>query len=203
MSSCGEMLYHLYRKLKIPIDQKAAMPMYVAIVTDTGYFSYENTTYKTHKTSSELIRRGIKPLLVSKQLNERKSLNDLKLLNKTLATLRLYYGGRLAMLHTSKDTLKKLSLGPESAEGLVNYARSVDSVKLAAFFIERPDKPGEVHISFRSKGEVDVNKFAQLFGGGGHPNAAGCLIKGSIAQAKKIVLNKVKTIFYGRDTNSR
>lgn len=191
MSSCGEMLYYLYKRLKLKIDRRAALCMYVAISTDTGYFAYENTSHRTHKIVSELLKTGIKPLWVANHLNEKKSVNDLRLLTGTLGTLRLHLGGKVASIYTSRGMLKRLDVGPESAEGFVNYARSVNTVEIAVFFLERPDKPGEVHISFRSKGNVDVNKLAALFNGGGHPNASGCVIKGSIAKARKVVLAKI------------
>jgi len=198
-SSCGEMLYHLYKALALKIDKGAALCMYVAIATDTGYFVYENTGPETHRIVSELLKAGIKPLWVANQLNEKKTVNDLRLLAETLKTLEMYSNGRVAMLHTSRAMLKKLKLEPESAEGFVNYARSIKTVDIAAFFIERPDKKGEVHVSFRSKGKVDVNKLAAKLNGGGHPNASGCMIKGTIAQAKKLILKKIKK--YGRYIN--
>jgi phosphoesterase RecJ-like protein len=198
-SSCGEMLYHLYKELGLKIDRAAALCMYVAIATDTGYFVYENTTSMTHRIVSELLKTGIKPLWVANQLNEKKTVNDLRLLTKTLKTLKMYLNGRVAMLHTSRAMFEKLKLDPESAEGFVNYARSIKSVDIAAFFMERPDKKGEVHVSFRSKGKVDVNKLAARLNGGGHPNASGCMIRGSIEHAKKLVLRKIKD--YGRYIN--
>lgn len=199
MSSCGEMLYYLYKSLGVRIDKQAALCMYVAISTDTGYFTYENTGYNTHKVISELIKIGIKPLWVANQLNEKKSVNDLRLLNETLETLELHFDNKVATLYTSKEMLDRFKLGPESAEGFVNYARSIKTVKIAVFFLQRPDKPGEVHISFRSKGDVDVNKVASLFNGGGHPNASGCLIKGSISNAMRVILPKVKQFLKKRN----
>ncbi|MCX5716670.1 MAG: bifunctional oligoribonuclease/PAP phosphatase NrnA [Candidatus Omnitrophica bacterium] len=190
-SSCGEMIYHLFKGLRIPIDKKAALAMYVAIVTDTGYFSYENTTHMTHWITGELIKAGIKPLWVGRHLNEKKSPNDLRLLQETLKTLRLHYNGRVSTLYTSLGTLKKLGLSTSSTENFVNYGRMVNTAKIAVFFLERATK--EVHVSFRSKGEVDVNKVASLFKGGGHPNASGCLIRGSIGQAMKTVLPRLKS----------
>ncbi|MDD5449741.1 MAG: bifunctional oligoribonuclease/PAP phosphatase NrnA [Candidatus Omnitrophica bacterium] len=193
MSSGGEMLYHIYKRLGLKIDRRAAVCMYVAISTDTGYFAYENTSPETHRIVSELLKTGIKPLWVANHLNEKKSMNDLRLLAETLGTLKLHYNGRVASMHTSRKMLKKLKVGPESVEGFVNYARSINTVDVAVYFLERPDKPGEVHVSFRSKGTVNVNRAASLFNGGGHPNASGCVVKGSIARAKKIILPQIKS----------
>lgn len=194
MSSAGEMLYHLYNKLNIRIDARSARAMYIAILTDTGHFAYESTTSQTHLVVSELLKSGIRPLDVSNRLNETKSINDLRLLCGTLSTLRLHSGGLIVTLYTSAKMLNRLRLKPESTENFVNYGRSINSAKVAAFFLERPDKPGEVHVSLRSKGEIDVNRIARVFKGGGHHNAAGCLIRGTIPQALKRVLREVKRV---------
>lgn len=194
VSSCGEMIFHLYKAMGVPLTKKEAIAMYVAIVTDTGSFSYENTTSMTHSVVCELVNTGVVPLWVSKQLNEKRSPGDLILLSKTLGTLELHFNDKVSTIYTSKDMLNSLKLSTESVEGFVNYARSIKTVKVAVFFLERPDRPGDIQISFRSKGEVDVNKLAQLFGGGGHPNASGCTVKGSIPDVKKAVLRKVRSL---------
>ena len=178
--------------MKISIDRKSALAIYVAIITDSGRFSYENTNYKTHLVVAELLKRGISPLWVGNQLNEKKSLNEMALLTKTLGTLQMYFGGQVSVIYTSGRMLKDLGVGPEKTEGFVNYARSINTSKIAIFFLERPGKPGEVHVSFRSKGDVDVNVLASRFKGGGHPNAAGCMIRGSMDHARKAVLAKIK-----------
>jgi len=193
MSSAGEMMYHLYKALRIKIDKKAALSMYVAISTDTGYFTYENTTSDTHRITSELVEIGVKPLWVVNRLNESKTVGDLKLLCEALGTLEMHFNDKVALFYASLEMFKKYNLGPESTEGFVSYARSIKTADIAVFLLERPDKPAEVHVSFRSKGKVNVNNLAKLFGGGGHPNASGCMIKGGIEQAKEIVLNKIKT----------
>lgn len=192
-SSAGEMMYYLYKELRLKIDKKAALSMYVAISTDTGYFSYENTTSDTHRITSELVKAGVSPLWVVNQLNESKAVNDLKLLCETLGTLEMHFDGKVALLYTSLEMFNKYNLGPESTEGFVNYARSIKTADIAVFLLERPDKPGEVHVSFRSKGRVNVNNLAKLFGGGGHPNAAGCMMKGAIEQVKQAILDRIKS----------
>lgn len=191
-SSCGEMLFYLFRKMGLKIDKRSALYMYVAIVTDTGSFVYENTNHTTHQVVSDLLKTGVQPLWVENRLNETKTVKDLALLMETLKTLQLHYGGRVVTLHTSAKMLEKVGLGAESTENFVNYGRSVKSAKIAVFLLERPHRPGEVHISFRSKGDVNVSNVASLFGGGGHRNAAGCLIKGSIKKARATILPKLK-----------
>jgi len=192
MSSCGEMMYRLYKEMGVPIDRKAARAMYVAILTDTGSFSYENTNAETHAIVSELLKSGIRPLTIGRQLNESKSIGELLLLRETLGTLRMHYQGRVATLYTSQAMLKRFRVGTAGTENFVNYARSIDTAKIAAFFFELPHGRNAIHVSFRSKGDVDVNEVAALFNGGGHPNASGCLIRGTLKYAQAIILSKLK-----------
>ena len=191
-SSCGEMVYKLYKALNIPIDRKSALFLYVAILTDTGSFAYENTISSTHVIAAELIDKGLRPNLIYQTLYENKSLSEVMLLKEALSTMKLTDDGKIAYMHVSEEMLNKLNLGPEVTEGLVNYARSINGAKVAIIFLEDPMRKNQIDISFRSKGEVDVDKLASLFGGGGHKNASGCVVKGSLKTVMDKVLETVR-----------
>ncbi|MFH1847675.1 MAG: bifunctional oligoribonuclease/PAP phosphatase NrnA [Candidatus Omnitrophota bacterium] len=189
-SSCGEMMFRLFRAAKMDFDVDAALAMYVAILTDTGSFGYEATTAATHTVVAQLIKKGVSPLNAKQRLDEAKSMGDIKLLISTLDSLRLHFGGKVATMHTSQKMLRRFRLPPEKTENFVNFARSIKTAEVALFFLEKPGPDREVHVSIRSKGKVNVNRLAGLFGGGGHRNAAGCVIKGSIPYARKLILSK-------------
>lgn len=191
-SSCGEMVYWLYKSLDIPIDKRAALFIYVAILTDTGSFAYECTTSRTHTIVAELIKKGLKPDFIYQVLYENKTLAEVRLLQDALSKIRLINDGKIAYTHVSKDALGKLDLSLEATEGFINYARAIKGVKVAIIFLENPLDRGYIQISFRSKGEVNVDKLASVFGGGGHKNASGCLIEGGLRDVMKKVLDKVK-----------
>lgn len=190
-SCVGEMIYELYRKLECPIGKEEALFLYLAVVTDTGSFRYANTTSLTHRVAGELISLGAKPDEVAERLYETHSISAMRLLGLALSTLRRSEDGQVAWLYVTRDMMAQSGAEPAEAEGLVNYARSIRRVKVALSFKETQD-PDEVKVSFRSKGMVDVDAVARAFGGGGHPQASGCLVKGKIDEVIPLVLAKVK-----------
>ena len=190
-SSAGEMIYRLYKETGVKLIKETALSLYIAILTDTGSFNYENTSGATHKIAGELLGYGLDPALVSESVYERRSLEDIKLLALVLDTLKVNKDGTVAYMEVTKDMLEKTGADLAKSEGLINYARSIDKVKVAVLFKEDLKDSNKINISFRSKGDgivVDVNKIASLFGGGGHTRAAGCVITGSLEEAKKKVL---------------
>lgn len=191
-SSCGEMIYKLYKALNVPLDFKAALFLYTAILTDTGSFVYENTSSETHAITSELLSKGLNPFSIHSYIYENKSMDEMRLLADSLSTINLVKSGQLAYMFVSKAMLKRHNLGAEAAEGFIKYARSIKGIKVAIIFMEDVYKNGHIQISFRSKDEVDVNKLASLFGGGGHKNASGCVMHGQLNQIIKRVVDTVK-----------
>lgn len=196
-SSAGEMVYRLFKGLEVPLTKQAALAMYVAILTDTGSFNYDNTSRATHEIAGELLEHGIDPALVSENVYERRDVADIKLLGLVLSTIKVDGAGEVAYMELTGKMLKDTGADISKSEGLVNYARSIDKVKVAMLFREDPKYPGKIHISFRSKGGVDVNRIASSFGGGGHAKASGCVVDGSLAEARKKVLAKVEEMLRG------
>jgi bifunctional oligoribonuclease and PAP phosphatase NrnA len=169
-----ELVYELIVELgdKNFIDKEIAECLYAGIMTDTGGFRHPNTTKNVHLVVAELLEIGVDSAQIANLIYDSNSVNRLKFLG--FAIMR-----RLVVredLHTayfviSKKDLKKYQSQTGDTEGLVNYALSLDRIKLAALFSEREDG---IKISFRSSGDVAVNKFAaSYFEGGGHKNAAG------------------------------
>ena len=202
-SSAGEMVYKLFGAMNVRLTKEAALSLYIAILTDTGSFNYENTSGVTHKIAGELLGYGLDPASVSESIYDRRSVSDIKFLALVLSTIRVNNEGDVAYLEITKDMLKKTGSNISTSEGFVNYARSIDKVKVAIIFKEDLLMPGKISVSFRSKGGVDVNKIASNFGGGGHPKASGCVIESSLEEAEKKVLVKVEEVLRGRNTVSR
>ena len=141
-------------------------------MTDTGGFRHPNTTKNVHLVVAELIDLGADPSQISNLIYDSNSVNRLKFIGFAI-TRRLVVREDIhtAYFVISKKDLKKYQSQTGDTEGLVNYALSLDGIKLAALFSEREDG---IKISFRSSPEVEVNKFAaSYFEGGGHKNAAG------------------------------
>ena len=199
-SSAGEMVYHLFKEAGVKITKKAALSLYIAILTDTGSFNYENTSSATHRIAGELLGYGLDPALISEKVYERRSAEDIRLLALALDTLKINKKGTVAYMEVTRAMLKKTGADLAKSEGLINYARSIDGVKVAVLFKEDMKDKRRINISFRSKGNgeiVDVNKIASLFGGGGHTKASGCVVTGSLEKAKNKVLATVEKEIHG------
>jgi len=198
-SSAGELVYRLFKAMGVPLTKEVALYLYIAILTDTGSFNYDNTSSITHEIAGELLGYGLEPALVSERVYEQRSVADLKLLGLVLSTLNVSKDGKVAYLVMTRDMLAKTGIDVSRSEGFINYARSIEGVKIAMMFRDDPKEKSKVHISFRSKGDIDVNGLAACFGGGGHVKASGCTVKGTIKNAEKKVLAKVNEVLYGRD----
>ncbi len=172
------------------VDRDIATCLYTGLITDTGSFKYNNTTSKTFDIAKFLTEKGADPFYISKMIFERNKVNVLMLLQKTLSTLELYDEGQIAVLTVFRDFLKETNTTEEDTEGFVNFARSLENVKVAVIMIQKEDLK-TWRVSLRGKGEIDVQEIAKYFGGGGHKDAAGCRIIGNYQQVKESLLNKI------------
>ena len=203
-SSAGEMVYLLFKEFGVKPSRDAALALYIAILTDTGSFNYDNTTSATHRVVGELLKYGLKPAAVSEDVYERRSVTDISFLGLVLSTIKVNKTGEVAYLEITKKMLKATGADAAKSEGFVNYARSIEGVKVAVIFKEDIKSPGIINVSFRSKGDADVNKIASAFGGGGHVKASGCVVAGTLSEVKVKVLAKIEeTLSNGRNTRNR
>jgi phosphoesterase RecJ-like protein len=185
-SSTGELIHGLLAELDHPLDERIAYWLYCAIVKDTGSFRFENTNPKVFKLASELTCFGLAPNEVYDQLFERNSISGVLCLGKVLETLGFAYDNRLAYIYLTGQMLEQTGSSMEETDNFINIIRSIDPVQACFFFRELDN--GKVKISFRSKTkEIDVNLFAEKFGGGGHKRASGALVEGTLEE----VIDKV------------
>ena len=154
------------------IDKSIAECLYAGIMTDTGGFRHPNTTKNVHLVVAELIELGANNSQIANWIYDSNSVNRLKFIGFAISRrLVVHEDLHMAYFAITKKDLKKYQSQTGDTEGLVNYALSLEGIKLAALFSEREDG---IKISFRSSSEVAVNKFAAAnFSGGGHKNAAG------------------------------
>ncbi|MFA6141692.1 MAG: bifunctional oligoribonuclease/PAP phosphatase NrnA [Candidatus Omnitrophota bacterium] len=191
-SSAGEIVYKLFKEMGVALTKESALCLYIAILTDTGSFNYENTSGATHEIAGELLGYGLEPARVSESVYETKTIDEIKFLGMVLATIKINKAGDVAYLEITRPMMQHTGTAPAKSEGFVNYARSINHVKVAVIFREDPD--GKINISFRSKSDVDVNLIASSFGGGGHTKASGCVIEGKLADVEKKVLAKIEEV---------
>lgn len=185
-SAAGEMVYDLLKAMDVKITNDIAVNIYAAVMTDTGSFRYSSTTPHSLEVAAEMIRAGVNPWDISQRVYESYPAKRFKLLGMVLNTLELTQDNKIATLVVTLDMLKKADADKEIADGFVNYARGISGVEVGILF--RESKPGDYKISFRSRGNVDVAEVGLVFGGGGHKNAAGCNVKGTLEEVKRKVM---------------
>lgn len=191
-SSCSEMIYKLYKELRVPLDKEIACLLYTGMLTDTGSFHYPNATSFTHQAVSELLKYNLDIAQIYKSVYENIPFKDMKFLSTILPNIRLEAAGRIAYFVIRKNVLKNKKLSFDLTEHLLSFARAIKGMEVAALFKENLGAKHEVRLNLRSQGKVDVNKIACCFGGGGHKTASGATIRGNIETIRKKVLAKIK-----------
>lgn len=191
-SSTCEMIWRLYKKLSLPIDKPAAVCLYAGIMTDTGSFRYSNTTVTAHLAAADLIRRGASVRDAYRSVYENIPCRDARFLVRVLSDMHCQERGRVVWFQLRHNALKDKKLSFDLTEELLSFARAIKGAKVVLLFKENLGEKDEVRVNFRSQGEVDVNKIAAMFGGGGHKNASGATCRGRIDDIRRRVLAKVK-----------
>jgi phosphoesterase RecJ-like protein len=186
-AATGEMVYDLLAAAGLPLTPAIAVNLYTAVVTDTGSFRYSNTTVRTLRIAAHLVEAGAAPAEVATRLYETRHLAGLRLLGQVLQQVETSDDGAVAWLVLDRSQTESPDLS--EAEDFISYPRSIRTAKAAVLFRELA---GEVKVSLRAKGEVNVARVAARFGGGGHPNAAGAILPGDLAHAKAAVLGAVR-----------
>jgi len=186
-SSTGELIYQLFSEIGQPINDRIAFCLYTAIVKDTGCFRFENTNSRVLKIASHLAGFEIVPCEIYDLLFERNSVPSMICLGLVLETLFFAYENRLACIHLTRDMLEQTGTEIEETDNFVNLIRSIDPVEVCIYFREVPG--GKIKISFRSKSnQIDVNKLAEKFNGGGHKRASGAVVAGELEEViEKVV----------------
>jgi len=186
----GQLVYELIRHMGGAITPEIAEALYVSFVTDTGHFRFVKTTSESHRIVADLIDMGgISPARVYSEVYEKSSVAMATLTGLALRSLRLDHGSRFAWMRLSMREVAECGGEDEDTGDLANLALAIKGVVAGALFREMPD--GAVKVSLRSKGPVDVNALAVLYGGGGHRNASGILMTGPMDRVTAQVVSRV------------
>jgi len=167
-ASASQVAFALFQEL-YNIEADAATCFYAALLSDTRYFTTNSVNEEVFKTAKSLVKAGALPDEVAYHFTQRQSLSSLRLLEKALASLSLYHEATIATLMVTKDEIAQTGATIPDMEGIVDYGRSLATVKISLFAMELENG---IRISLRSE-KVDVSKVAMAFGGGGHKVAAG------------------------------
>lgn len=192
-AATSELVYNIIKMLGIDIDKEIAECLYIGIVTDTGQFQYSNTTSVTHNIAGDLINYGVNSSKLYRKIYQNNTKEKMKLIGEAIESLEFYLNDKISCITIKKEQFNEIGANDEDADGIINFARDINTVEVALFFRENSD--GKVKVGFRSKDYIDVNIAAEQFGGGGHKRASGATIVGDIDIVKEQVIKKVIELF--------
>lgn len=188
-SSTGEVLYNIFKENNWEISKNTAECLYVAIMTDTGNFRFENTSSTAMRAAADLIDYGANPNILYKKCYETKTKNLVMFQNYCVNKAEFLKDNKIVYTTVYKKDLERFSAGDDYTDGISETLRSIDSTEVA-FVVKEVDSK-TTKVSMRSK-HTDVAKICEKFGGGGHTYAAGCTIKAGINDAIKKLINEIK-----------
>jgi phosphoesterase RecJ-like protein len=184
-SSVCQMIYELCRKFHI-MDRKIALCLYTGIFTDTGNFTYANTTKETHKVVANLIHYNVSPRVIYENMHSVCEDKDLKAIGKIISHLK-FDSSRKICWAIIKDWQEK---DYDLTEIIFSIMRLLKYVQVLILFKNVEEK--RIRVNFRSRSLIDVNRIAQFFGGGGHRSASGTTIEDTLDNTVKKVISFVK-----------
>ena len=185
----ARIVYEIGLRLKVPLTERIATPLYAGLSTDTGGFRFPNVSGESFGVAARLVDARANPTAIYRELFEQDSLARLHLVGRTLAGAQASHGGRVIISTVRQSDIKEVNAQPADTEDLVNLTLAVKGTEVAVILIEQPD--GRIKTSFRSRCQVDCNALAARFGGGGHKAAAGAILPGPFETARDQVLAAV------------
>jgi phosphoesterase RecJ-like protein len=188
-SAVGEMIYNLCKAIGGRISREIAECLYMALVTDTGSFHFPNTTERTLKVASELVKAGVKPAKISEAVYNSYPWSRIELMSQVLSTVRRDATGRVAWMRQTLEMREMTGMADGDNNGFVNIPLAAKEIVASVYM--REVRPNFFRVSLRSKGTINVARVAEMFDGGGHKNAAGCKVEGNWDEAERKIVAAV------------
>ncbi|MHC4252835.1 MAG: DHH family phosphoesterase [Planctomycetota bacterium] len=195
-AAVGEMVRRLAGELGWGLTPAARDGLYVAIMTDTGRFTYSNTTASTLELAAELVRAGARPDVLAERVYGGKPAAEWELEARARASLKVERGGRIASIALTMRDFRETRTTPTAVGELASLPRLLEGVDLALFFYEI-DRGRRTKVGLRSARGVDSNALAARFGGGGHALASGCTVDGPLEEVRPLVIAEAKRFLKG------
>jgi phosphoesterase RecJ-like protein len=198
--STAELVYRLIKALDVTLDKAIATSLYTGILTDTGSFRFSSTNQAAFAISQEMAELGVEPHDVAQHVYGTYSLGRIKLLNLALDSIEISQNGKLSIMTVTGAMFAETGTHPEDVDGMINYARRIEDVKVAALIQEQQNSNTNsnghcrYHVSLRSDGTVDVAAIAGSFGGGGHASAAGFQIEATLTELKSDIITLAQNL---------
>jgi phosphoesterase RecJ-like protein len=180
-AAAGEIAAELIEQWEIPIDSAMATALYVAIASDTGWFQFSNTRPYTHRLAALLMEKGVDTDRIYQLLHQNERAERVALQTRAMQSLELLANGRLAVMRIGKEDFAETHAHVPDTENVINIPLQIRTVEVSILLTDPPEG-GPIRISLRSKGQIDVARFAEQFGGGGHARASGLKLPGTFQE---------------------
>ncbi|MDR2714415.1 MAG: DHH family phosphoesterase [Coriobacteriales bacterium] len=190
-AATGTLIWSIIKASGANITPAMASYCYVAVMTDTGRFSYQNTSERTFCDAAEMVACGVDPTLMSQCVYEDKSLAVVKLESRLIERMKFSHQNRVVCSWVNEQDFEELGVSRDDTEGLPTILRSIAGVEVAALL--RAEE-GVVRVNLRSRGTCDVGQVAQNFGGGGHRAAAGITFETTLEKSIELLLGALDEI---------
>ncbi len=189
--ACAQVLVSIFEYIEIDITKEIGTCLLTGILTDTGGFRYQGVTAETFEFAADLLRKGVDVADLSVKVLQTRTKANFELSRRIIDRLELLEDGKIAFSYMTLKDEEEVLAEPGDHEGLVDIGRSIEGVEISIFIRQKEDEDA-YKISMRSTNYVNVSDICYLFGGGGHPRAAGCLIKGNVEQVKNKIVAEAK-----------
>jgi phosphoesterase RecJ-like protein len=189
-SAVGEMIYNLCKAIGGRITREIAECVYMALVTDTGSFHFSNTTDRTLKVASELIKAGVKPASISEAVYNNYPWSRIELMRQVLGTVKRDASGQVAWMRQTLKMCEVAEAVDGDNNGFVNIPLAARDILAVVYMREVGEN--QFRVSLRSKDGINVAKVAEKFGGGGHKNASGLRVEGNWDEKEREIVDAVK-----------
>lgn len=191
-SSAGELVWRFAKWMEWPMDRAVAEALWVAMITDTGRFAYDNTRPETLRAATDLLKRGVRTAFINDVIYCSFPMRAMELKRRAWRSLRVWKNRKVAEVSLARDDFREVRGTKAEAEDVIEIPRQVAGNQIALFFYQIPDRTRETRVSIRTRAPWDATAIAKRFGGGGHVRAAGCTVKGGMAAAKRQVRAAVR-----------
>ena len=189
--ACCEVIAGMLKYYEIDITKDIGTCLMTGIITDTGGFRHVGITPETFEFTADLIRLGVDVPDIYKRTLNTKTRANFELSKKVMDRMEILEDGKVTFTYMNKKDEEEVGAEPGDHEGLVEIGRDIEGVEVS-IFIRQKENEEAYKISMRSGNKVNVSDICFLFGGGGHPRAAGALIQGNVEQVKEKVMKEVR-----------
>ena len=189
-AAAAELLTTLIPEMGAKITPEIASCLYTGVATDTGCFRFSNTTAETHRAAAALIEAGADVEKLNERLFESRSHARVIAERMALESLEYSFGGRCATVYLTKEQIAETGADGTDLEGITSLPRMIEGVEVGITIRQQPT--GSYKVSVRTVTGVDASAICAHLGGGGHKQAAGCELLGSLDNAKAALLTEVE-----------